>query len=122
MTSENVIKLIATKSEGIPGKIFEICKEYKIALELGEIKNKEDLHKFINKIKPVIWKRIDILTVPALSSIAYLFLVGKYFLYGINKFEEAFIVAIFGYATMAIARFLWIEREIEKGKKEEKWF
>ncbi|MCW1296477.1 MAG: ATP-binding protein [Candidatus Parvarchaeota archaeon] len=113
-TRAQVINLIATKSEGIPGVIFQLCKDYKIASELGELKSRRDLHMLMNEQKPCVWKRINIIPLPALVFLSYLFLVGRYLLYGIGRFEDAFLIAIFGYATMAVARLLWIERNIDE--------
>lgn len=101
--SDWVKNLIAAHSAGIPGEVVELCREYKIAEELGM--NRGKIIELLSQRRPVIWKRVNLISLPSIVSLAYLLLVLKVLLHGINP-REAFTVAIFGYATMALAKLL----------------
>ena len=111
---EEVVNLIATKSEGIPRAIVELCRDYENAKLLNKIKSRADVHELVNNYKLVPWKKIDLLPLNAMIFLAYLALALKYLLYGVGNLEEAFLVAIFGYTSMALSRLLWSYRKIEK--------
>jgi len=108
-----VKNVIATHSLGIPGKIMELCKRYEIARKFG--RKKHEIIELLTRGRPIIWKKVNLLSTSSIISLAYLLLVLKVLLHGASS-KGALTVAIFGYATMALARLL---RSFKRNENEE---
>lgn len=103
-SNEELLNLIATKSEGIPQKIVEICQDYKIGFKYLDFNplDRKSVHKFIAGIVPKIAQRVNILPVWLLFVLGFTALTIKVFLFDKGDWKDAYIVAAFGYASLAI--------------------
>lgn len=99
-----LLDLVATKSLGFPGKIKEICDDintFHKNLEL-DTHSENSVFKFFKDVKPQFPDRINILPVWLLFVLGFTALAVKMFYFQQGDWKDAYVIAAFGYATLAV--------------------
>ena len=111
-SSALVLDLVATKSMGVPGKIKEICKDYKIAFENFDVNpfSKKSIFDFFIDIRPHIPERIDIFPVWLLFVLGFGVLFVRNVMYSQGHFSDAYLIGAYGYLALITYRLVMVKR------------
>ncbi len=111
-SSDLVLDLVATKSMGVPGKIKEICKDYKIAFENFDVNpfDKKSIFDFFIDIRPHIPERIDIFPVWLLFVLGFGVLFVRNVMYSQGHFSDAYLIGAYGYLALITYRLVMVKR------------
>jgi len=103
-TDPLAVDIIVTKSLGYPGKIVELAKAYKVALENGDVnpRSANSVVKFFTELRPEFPDKIDILPVWSLFVLGFGALAVKVFLYDKGDWHDAYLFAAVGYAALIV--------------------
>ena len=103
-TDPLAVDIIVTKSLGYPGKIVELSKAYRIALENRDVNptKPNSILKFFLELRPEFPDKIDILPVWALFVIGFGALAVKVFLFNRGDWHDAYLFAAIGYASLIV--------------------
>ena len=89
-------KTIYNLSLGYPGDVIRLAKRYSVS--------KDKTWRFFIEQKPRT-ERINLLPLSSVFIIGYVLLIGKYLLYKAGSYQDAYIVAIFGYLSLMLSRY-----------------
>lgn len=101
-TDPLAVDIITTKSLGYPGKIVELAKAYKIALDNRDVnpQSANSIVKFFNELRPEFPEKTDIFPVWMLFVIGFGFLAYKYTFYSNSDWNTGYMVAAMGYISL----------------------